>query len=210
MERCPWVYVQSVEGSTRQWWDVRNRLQSVIHVHGAMSGSFHHQHLTLVLQDLHCACGLEGEAEIDSWHEVLDRGSSLLNRELCLPSDTTAAASHRGILAEVLSVWSGEYRIGLLGSSMNALFPFCLGESNSADLKDTSLHVPGSGEEWNSVCESFQFTQKDLRYLVGVFFVPSLAFGSCWVYFCLCELACFFNIWQRWLESWIGTFLYFI
>lgn len=73
-------------------------------MHGAMSGSFHHQHLTLVLQDLHCAYGLEGEAEIDSWHEVLDRGSSLLNRELCLPSDTTAAASHRGILAEVLSV----------------------------------------------------------------------------------------------------------
>ena len=96
------VHVQRVEGNIGQRWDVG--LQSTVRVRGVMSGSFHHQHLTLALQVLRCVCGLAGEAKIGSWHKILDLGSSLLNRLLCLPSDTTAAASHRGILAEVLSV----------------------------------------------------------------------------------------------------------
>lgn len=96
------VHVQCVERNTGQRWDVG--LQSAARVGGVTSGSFHHRHSTLVLQGLRCVCGLAGEAKIDSWHKVLDLGSSLLNRLLCLPSDTTAAASHRGILAEVLLV----------------------------------------------------------------------------------------------------------
>lgn len=80
-------------------WDV-----DAVRAHGVMSGSFQPQQSAVVLQDLPCVCGLAGEAEIDSWHQVLDLGSSLLNRLLCLPSDTAAAASHRGILAEVLLV----------------------------------------------------------------------------------------------------------
>lgn len=112
------AHVLRVEENIREWWDIRNGLQSLIHVHGVMSGSFHHQHLTLVLQDLRCVCGLEGEAKIDSWRKVLDLGSSLLNRVLCFPSDTPAAASHRGILAEVLSVCRREHRIDLLSRSM--------------------------------------------------------------------------------------------
>ena len=96
------VRVWQVEGGIRHQWDVA--LQNAVHRHGVMRGSFPHRHLPLVLQDLRCICGLVGEAKIDSWHKVLDLGSSLLNRLLCLPSDTTAAASHRGVLAEVLSV----------------------------------------------------------------------------------------------------------
>lgn len=96
------VHVQCVEGNMEQQWDVG--LQSAVRVRGVTTGGFHHQYLTLVLQDLRCVCGLAGEAKIDSWHKVLHLGSSLLNRLLCLPSDTTAAASHRGILAEVLLV----------------------------------------------------------------------------------------------------------
>lgn len=59
-----------------QRWDTGPH--GAVHVCGVMSGSFHHRHLTLVLQDLCGVCGLAGEAKIDSWHKVLDLRSSLL------------------------------------------------------------------------------------------------------------------------------------
>lgn len=54
---------------------------------GVMSGSFHPQQSPLVLQDLPHVCSLAREAKIDSWHQVLDLCSSLLNRLLCLPRE---------------------------------------------------------------------------------------------------------------------------
>lgn len=188
--RGGWGQVQSEEGALGR--------VDALWAQEVMRGSFHPQQSPLVLQDLPCVCRLVGEAKIDSWHQILDLGSSLLNRLLCLPSDSAAAASHRGILAEVLLVWRKEYWIDLLGSSRTECsFHPGLGESQFCWPEGHNSSCPRLWR-WEKQC------LKKLLVYIGrfevsaqeAFFVPCFPFESFWVYFCLCELACFFlNIW---------------